>query len=453
MRKQILQHDTTDQRKPPNCKKNQSQKGKTGATSERGSKKFAYLLALFLFSLLLPFPATAEEGLKISPKTADLQTNGTIKFTASVKEADSEDVTWNVNAIKDGNTTVGTVKVTKTKKNDGTVDIEGTYKAPDAVPTPPSVTVTAIVKSDPTKSATAVVTISAPGSATILSSCAGISQAIDCRNNFNASAYVGLAIDTFAASEVNQYLNPNDSNKIKLRGVGGVDFAYRLYSGPCSGADRRGGYTGILRCGETSFSKPQLWVYGETVHGVRSADVQCDPQKNANPPSVCKVFDLANPVFSPDQTFYILRNATSLEGFVGARYEFMTLGSNSASPANLYLKSEGGFVSVAGAGKLTPEHTPIALGAIATSGRFRESFLDFGYGRNMLFSTNSNNRWKIHAYLTWDAFGSTPIHVIRPFAEMTVDTDIGPGADSVQSYFGINFDVDCLFNPQAEYCK
>lgn len=59
-------------------------------------------------------------------------------------------------------------------------------------------------------------------------------QAIDCRNNFEANAYVGVAIDTFAAGEVNKYLNPDDANKIKVRGVGGFDFAYRLHNGPCS---------------------------------------------------------------------------------------------------------------------------------------------------------------------------------------------------------------------------
>jgi hypothetical protein len=267
-------------------------------------------------------------------------------------------------------------------------------------------------------------------------------QPIDCRDNFEANAYVGIAVDTFAAGELNKYFNPDDANKIKVRGVGGFDFAYRLYNGPCSDNDKRNNQ-GSRDCDSTSPGKPQLWVFGETVHGARSADVDCKANPNL---SVCKLF-LSNPTFSPDQTLYLLRNATSLEAYAGARAEFFTVAPNSKSPANLYLRTEAGFLTVAGAGKLTPNHTSIALGLIATSGRFHESFLDVGYGRTKLFAVNPNHRWKVHGYLTWNAFGEALGRYVRPYAEMTVDTDLGPGADSVQSYFGINFDVDCVFNP------
>jgi len=260
-------------------------------------------------------------------------------------------------------------------------------------------------------------------------------QAIDCRGNLEANAYVGVGIDTFAAGEVNRYINANDSNKIKVRGVGGLDFAYRIHNGPCSEGDKRNS-SATQPCDATG-PKPQLWVYGETVHGLRSADVDCKANPNL---SVCKLFQ-QTPSFSPDRTLFILRNATSLEAYAGARLEFYTVGRNSRSPANLYLKSEAGFLVVAGAGKLSPNHTSIALGLTATSGRFRDSFLDTGYGCTKLFVTNPKSRWKIHGYLTWDSFGEMASRYVRAFAEMTVDSDLGPGADSVQSYFGINFDI------------
>lgn len=284
-------------------------------------------------------------------------------------------------------------------------------------------------------------------------------QPVDCRDNFEADAYVGVAIDTFAAGELNKYFNPDDANKIKVRGVGGIDFAYRMYNGPCSDSDKRPGSDAdkdggsekkskaSKLCEATDLSHPQLWVYGETVHGARSADVDCKANPNL---SVCSLF-LNNPTFSPDQTLYLLRNATSLEAYAGARAEFYTLARNSKSPANLYLKTEAGFLTVAGAGKLTPNHTAVALGLITTSGRFHESFLDVGYGRTKLFARNSNSRWKIHGYMTWNAFTDSLGRYVRPYTEMTVDTDLGPGSDSVQSYFGINFDLDCIFNPK--YCK
>jgi hypothetical protein len=36
-------------------------------------------------------------------------------------------------------------------------------------------------------------------------------------------------------------------------------------------------------------------------------------------------------------------------------------------------------------------------------------------------------------------------HGIRPFNQVTMDADLGNGADSVQSYFGLQFDVKKLF--------
>ena len=82
----------------------------------------------------------------------------------------------------------------------------------------------------------------------------------DKRTAFIASVYLGEVIDTFAADEVLKYLNPEDANERRFRTVGGVDFQYRL--------------TGKADSGR------QLWVFGETVHGVRSRDVDCKKENN-----------------------------------------------------------------------------------------------------------------------------------------------------------------------------
>ena len=34
---------------------------------------------------------------------------------------------------------------------------------------------------------------------------------------------------------------------------------------------------------------------------------------------------------------------------------------------------------------------------------------------------------------------------VRPFAQMTVDSDCGSHADSIQTYVGLNFDLDRIF--------
>jgi hypothetical protein len=78
----------------------------------------------------------------------------------------------------------------------------------------------------------------------------------DEREDFEIMGYFGMAIDTFAAEDLKKYLNPEESGELRQRGGGGFNFSYRM----------------------TSVPKPdkwpkQLWVYGETIHGVRSADV------------------------------------------------------------------------------------------------------------------------------------------------------------------------------------
>ncbi|MEA2237197.1 MAG: hypothetical protein QOC81_1921, partial [Thermoanaerobaculia bacterium] len=84
------------------------------------------------------------------------------------------------------------------------------------------------------------------------------SRCNDPRDSLLADFYLGEAVDNFAGDETLGYLNPQDANKNLLRAIGGVDFQYRL-------------------AGKRSDDR-QLWVYGQTVYGVRSKDVDCkDP--------------------------------------------------------------------------------------------------------------------------------------------------------------------------------
>jgi hypothetical protein len=70
------------------------------------------------------------------------------QFTATVQNTANTSVTWKVNGIVGGNSTVGTISAS------------GVYRAPNSVPNPAVVTVSATSNADPTKSATASVTIS-----------------------------------------------------------------------------------------------------------------------------------------------------------------------------------------------------------------------------------------------------------------------------------------------------
>jgi hypothetical protein len=94
--------------------------------------------------------ATSGVTVTISPTTASLQTGKTQQFTPTVTGTSNISVTWKVNDVVGGNSTIGTVNAS------------GLYTAPSAAPSPNTVNVTATSAADTTKSATATVTVNAP---------------------------------------------------------------------------------------------------------------------------------------------------------------------------------------------------------------------------------------------------------------------------------------------------
>jgi hypothetical protein len=255
----------------------------------------------------------------------------------------------------------------------------------------------------------------------------------DQRNPFIADVYLGEAVDNFAGDEMLQYLNPQAANSNLLRAIAGVDFQYRLMG---SRTDPK-----------------QLWVYGQTVHGVRSMDVDC---KNPNTVqlSVCSNSLGSTPPATalkgaPDQFIAILRNASSLEAFVGARYETALLQKSTDSPARVFVNLQLGFLDVSGSGSDVINMDQLSVGAMAVNGMFTQSFLEIGLGKNDLFQRHQNRRLVVDGYFTVDphyipGFKNTvgPGGRIRPFIEMTGNFDGGHGSDSVQTYFGLNFNID-----------
>ena len=81
------------------------------------------------------------------PTSATLPTGGTQQFAATVTGATDTSVTWQVNGVTGGNSTSGAISTS------------GLYQAPAAVPTSPTVTVTAIANANGVTSASASVTI------------------------------------------------------------------------------------------------------------------------------------------------------------------------------------------------------------------------------------------------------------------------------------------------------
>lgn len=250
-------------------------------------------------------------------------------------------------------------------------------------------------------------------------------MAVDDRGSFEANAHIGLAVDTFAAGEVRRYLNPNESSGPQERMVGGFDFAYRLVGSPTTSTTSRVARANLL------------WVYGETDHGVRSTDIDCEKNKAF---LICQQALGSVPARPIDQVLFTIRKASTLEAFTGFRYEFLTLQANSLHPANLYVKLQAGFISVATSPEDVADAHHVALGAIATKGPFEGSYLEVGRGRTDLFARNAGRRFKIDGYLNWKLADKG----VSVFTQLVADVDAGSGSDAIQSYLGFSFDLDQL---------
>jgi len=117
--------------------------------------RFAHLLASFSLLILLAACGSGSTPpnvtIVISPSTASLPVaTGSQSFTATVTGSSNHQVTWQVNAVTGGSLTTGTISAT------------GLYTAPAAMPSPTTVTITALSVANPADTANATVTITPP---------------------------------------------------------------------------------------------------------------------------------------------------------------------------------------------------------------------------------------------------------------------------------------------------
>jgi len=91
--------------------------------------------------------STLPVSVTISPTSAEVRINRSRTFTATVQNMTNQNVTWKVNGITGGNSTLGTIST------------QGTYNAPKSIPAGGTVQVSAVSVADSTKSASAIVTI------------------------------------------------------------------------------------------------------------------------------------------------------------------------------------------------------------------------------------------------------------------------------------------------------
>ena len=240
----------------------------------------------------------------------------------------------------------------------------------------------------------------------------------DGREDVSIRLFTGISIDSFAASDPTDYLNPEDSGDVQEQLIAGFDFEYRMVGD----ASKDGTW-------------PQLWLYGETVHGVRSGDADCTNQPHTD---ICMAPapPRENSLNSSAASLAIFRKATSFEGFAGLRLELLPLRRDSTDAAStLYVKGQLGFLTVAGqAGDVRDIHHA-GLGLMLTNGPLAGSYFEIGRGINDCF-LDGKKRFKLDALVLFDTG-----RAVTPFAQLVVDADMGDGPDSIQSYFGFHIDV------------
>jgi len=235
--------------------------------------------------------------------------------------------------------------------------------------------------------------------------------------SLSASAYLGDAIDTFAPPTVGGY-PPDTATSSKNQKLFGVDFDYRM-----AGHDD---------------GKVQIWLSGETLHAVRSADIDCT---GAHKPPVCDNSAL-NPTASAK---FILKHQTSLEAFASPRVEFAALQRHATTPTRPYVTTRFGFIMLANSPHAYRVFH-VGAGLKADEGPFAGSLIEFGWGNNELYSGRSWKRLKVDGLLTFDLENLIKTDKARFFIEMYIDNDLrGPTADSVQTFIGLDFDIRKFF--------
>ena len=99
-----------------------------------------------------PDPVPPAVTVVVGPSSTVVQPGATQQFDATVSNATNTAVTWSVEGETGGNATVGTISNS------------GLYTAPDTVPTPDTLTITATSQQDSSKTGATTVTIVSLGS-------------------------------------------------------------------------------------------------------------------------------------------------------------------------------------------------------------------------------------------------------------------------------------------------
>jgi hypothetical protein len=198
------------------------------------------------------------ETVMVTPDSAQPYQGESVQFSASVQNAPSSAVTWQVNGAPGGNPSVGTITPA------------GLYAAPALVPNPPTVTVTAALQSDTARTGSSSVTILS------LSSITG-------------TLVVSPALSSLTTSQTLQFqvLTPGVSNsEVSWAASGGTITPSGIYSPPAT----QGAYTvkaslianpntiGTAQVDVTNFPGTLTWRNDNARSGVNRQELALAPR-------------------------------------------------------------------------------------------------------------------------------------------------------------------------------
>jgi hypothetical protein len=258
----------------------------------------------------------------------------------------------------------------------------------------------------------------------------------DDREVFEASGYLGRAFDNFSPGTDTRRAptKPGPGS----RWLAGVESQYRLLGGK---RDAR-----------------QVWLAAYTMHGVRSADVDCESPQFA---ALCGGTQR-------EKFFAIFENASSLEAHFDLRVEFLALQRESETPIKAFAVARFGFVTLnrdveADDGTTVNVSVPkvlnsdmLGVGILSPAGPFKGSNASVGWGLSDRFQSHPGwNRLKVNGTLIFDVmpgfkdrlqFWKRMAGAPRVFVSMSVDRNPGgPAPDSVTSYIGVDVDLRRIF--------
>ena len=247
-------------------------------------------------------------------------------------------------------------------------------------------------------------------------------EPLDDEPSFDATGYFGWAYDQFAPDKLGNY--KEDAATISHnRSLFGVDFDYRVFG--------------------RSNDRVKVWLAGQTLHGVRSADIDCTGS-NRDKLAICK--DAPN----LERAKAILEGATSVEAYIAPRIELFTLqrrrapAGDASIAARFYVTYRAGFIALVGAPDFY-RNDHVGMGLMLDDSVFEGTTLEVGIGNNeLLWPGKRLNRLKVSAILS---VSLDAIPLLRDkgrfFVEMFLDTDPrdrGQRPDSMQTFIGFDFD-------------